>query len=107
MLPEDLLKEANLTAWAYELVDELLRRMSQRREYSISFSLDTEIGNRAISLIKNESLAKCSSPLLRDTTFVITQKGRDVIAAGGIKNYMDFWGNGQSNTLNNSYMNHL
>jgi hypothetical protein len=100
MLPEEtILKEMNVTVWAYELVDELLKRMDHKNGYSIPFSINTHIGERAISMIKVECLATFNHPTLLNDRLTITQKGKDVLAAGGIEKFLDFWGNAKSNVL--------
>jgi len=71
------------------------------KSYAIPFSIKTEIGECAIDIIKHASLAVFSNRALIKTSFVITQKRKEVIAAGRIEKYLDFWDNDKSNRLRN------
>lgn len=88
---EIALTEANQTVWSYELIDELLNRMNKTGSYSIPFSIDTPVAKKAIEIMRKHSLIKISNINLLKTTLTITQKGKDVIIAGGIEKYFEFW----------------
>jgi hypothetical protein len=93
-----LLKDMNLKIWAYELVDELLTRIDSEGSGRIRFSIHTAAGKQAIAILKAEMLVKFSSPFLLGAVLSITEKGKDVLAIGGIEKYFEFWNHQKSNT---------
>ena len=94
-----ILTDLERTEWAFELVDHLLLHINKDNGDNIPFAIGTKVGQEAIKIIKKNGLAKFSSPFLPGATLTLTEKGKDVILAGGIKNYLDFWGSKAVNSI--------
>lgn len=94
-----ILTDIERTEWAFELVDHLLHHINKENGDGIPFAIRTKVGQEAIRIIKKNGLANFSGPFLPGATLTLTEKGKDVILAGGIKNYLDFWGSKAVNSM--------
>ena len=85
------LTNQNRTLWAYELVDNQLQKCLKENGSQLDFSFGTKVGQEAIMILKEHSLVTFSSTFLLGAILTITDKGKDVISAGGIQEYLKFW----------------
>lgn len=79
------------TLWAYELVDNQLQKCLKENECKLDFAFRTLVGMEAIKILKDHALVSFNTSFLPGAMLSLTEKGKDVIAAGGIQEYLKFW----------------
>lgn len=85
------LSDQEISLWAFELVDNQLRECQKENGKTLKISFRTRVGKEVVKILKDHSLVTFSSSFSPGATLIITEKGKDVIAAGCIGEYLKFW----------------